>query len=67
MEGGVDYIAGKVVNFIEFAKEHPELKFYVTPVACGIAGFTAEEIAPLFRDAVSVKNIILPAVFVTLL
>ena len=67
MEGGVDYIAGKVVNFIEFAKGHPELKFYVTPVACGIAGFTAEEIAPLFRDAVSVKNIILPAVFVTLL
>lgn len=27
MEGGVDYIAGKVQNFIACAKEHPELKF----------------------------------------
>lgn len=67
MEGGVDYIAGNVRNFIEFAKSHPELKFYVTPVACGIAGFTLEQIAPLFHDALPVKNIILPASFVSLL
>ena len=40
MEGGVDYIAGKVNAFIACAKQHPELKFLVTKVACGIAGFS---------------------------
>jgi len=63
MEGGVDYIAGKVQNFLECAKEHPELTFYVTKIACGIAGFTVEEIAPLFQDAISMDNVILPKKF----
>lgn len=64
MEGGVDYIAGKVQNFIKCAKEHPELTFYVTKIACGIAGFSVEEIGPLFKDAISMENVILPKVFV---
>ena len=64
MEGGVDYIAGKVQNFIACAKSHPELKFYVTKIACGIAGFTIEEIGPLFADAINMPNVILPHEFV---
>ena len=28
-----------VDRFIQFAKDHSELIFYVTPVGCGIAGF----------------------------
>ena len=67
MEGGVDYIGGKVQNFISCAKEHPELKFFVTKIACGIAGFRIEEIAPLFRDALPLQNVILPREFVALL
>jgi len=64
MEGGVDYIAGKVQNFIKCAKEHPELTFYVTKIACGIAGFTVEEIGLLFADAIGMENVILPEEFV---
>lgn len=64
MEGGVDYIAEKVENFIACAKEHPELKFYVTKIACGIAGFSIEEIGPLFADAIPMENVILPREFV---
>ena len=44
-----------------------ELKFLVTQIGCGIAGFVPEEIAPLFRDALDVENIILPRIFVEIL
>lgn len=64
MEGGVDYIAGKVQVFLACAQAHPELKFYVTKVACGIAGFTIEEIGPLFSNAIHMENVILPREFV---
>ena len=63
MQGGVDTIKPYVDEFIDFAKVHPELFFYVTRIGCGIAGFTDAEIAPLFRDAVGVDNICLPESF----
>ena len=64
MQGGVETIKPFVDEFIEFAKEHPELKFLVTRIGCGIAGFRDEEIAPLFKDAIDVENVILPKSFV---
>lgn len=63
MQGGVDTIKPYTDEFIQFAKEHPELTFYVTKIGCGIAGFTFEEIAPLFKDALGVENIRLPEEF----
>lgn len=45
------------------AKTHLEYTFLVTPIGCGIAGFTANEIAPLFYHAMDVENIILPETF----
>lgn len=67
MQGGVDTIKPYVDEFIAFAKAHPELKFYVTRIGCGIAGFKDEEIAPLFREALGVENIILPKSFAELM
>ena len=64
MQGGVETIKPYVDEFIRFAKTRPELKFYVTQIGCGIAGFKVEEIAPLFRTAIDVENIILPRAFV---
>ena len=64
MQGGVETIKPYVDEFIEFAKVHPELKFLVTRIGCGIAGFRNEEIAPLFTDAIEVENVILPRKFV---
>ena len=37
--------------FILYAKQNPELEFQVTQVGCGLAGWTKEEIAPLFEQA----------------
>ncbi len=67
MQGGVETIRPYVDEFIEFARQHPALKFYVTRIGCGIAGFRDEEIAPLFADAAGVENIILPKSFADLL
>lgn len=63
MQGGVDTIKPYVDEFIEFAKTHPQLKFLVTEIGCGIAGFSVEEIAPLFEQAIEVENIYLPERF----
>lgn len=64
MQGGVETIKPYVDEFIDFAKQHPELKFLVTRIGCGIAGFRDEEIAPLFTAAIEVENVILPKEFV---
>lgn len=64
MHGGVDAIKPYVDEFIAFAREHQEYKFLVTRVGCGIAGFTDTEMAPLFKDAIDVENVILPKEFV---
>ena len=61
MQGGVETIRPYVDEFIEFAKQHQNLTFLVTRIGCGIAGFTDEEISPLFVKAHEVGNIILPA------
>ena len=60
MQGGVDTIRPYVDKFIAYAKQHPDKQFLVTRIGCGIAGFSADEIAPLFADAVAVENISLP-------
>lgn len=64
MQGGVETIKPYVDQFIKFAKEHTELFFYVTRIGCGIAGFKDRDIAPLFKDAMTVENICLPKSFV---
>ncbi|MBR4340615.1 MAG: hypothetical protein IKN37_08900 [Bacteroidales bacterium] len=64
MQGGVETIKPYVDEFIAFAAAHPELRFLVTRIGCGIAGFTATEIAPLFAGAVVMEQVILPEDFV---
>lgn len=63
MQGGVETIRPYVDRFIAYAKRHPEKHFLVTPIGCGIAGFEAEDIAPLFESAKEMKNISLPESF----
>ncbi len=67
MQGGVETIRPYVDEFIVFSRQHPELTFLVTRIGCGIAGFTDEDIAPLFKEALGADNIILPATFIDVL
>ena len=49
--------------FAAYAQSKPAHKFYVTPIGCGIAGFTAEDIAPIFEALGPMDNVTLPESF----
>jgi hypothetical protein len=40
-----------VRRFLAFARENRHLRFFVTPVGTGLAGYQPEDIAPMFRGA----------------
>jgi len=52
-----------VDTFIQFAKDNKHLTFYVVELGCNLAYFTVEEIAPLFKSAMKLRNIYLPQRF----
>lgn len=54
----LDKIAASVERFKAFAREQHDSEFYVANVGCGLAGFTPEQIAPMFADAPA--NVVLP-------
>lgn len=56
-----------VDRFIVYAKAHPNNHFLVTRVGCGIAGFTDQEMAEHFREALTMSNVSLPRSFVNAL
>lgn len=67
MQGGIDTIKPYVDDFIDFAYECDQNTFYVTRIGCGIAGFSDEEIAPLFDKALDLYNVRLPESFVRII
>jgi hypothetical protein len=44
-------ISRHVDLFLEFARNYPELYFFVTRIGCGLAGYQDDQIAPMFKDA----------------
>jgi hypothetical protein len=55
-----------VKEFLKFAKNNPDLKFWVTKIGCGLAGYEVKDIAPLFFKFKSTKNVIYPQDFLDL-
>jgi hypothetical protein len=47
----LDEVEDGVAHFLDVARECPELLFFVTRVGCGHAGYTDEQIAPMFMNA----------------
>lgn len=45
-----------VEEFLSFAKENKDKKFFVTEIGCGIAGFRISDIAPMFKCVVEKEN-----------
>lgn len=58
---GLGVLRDEIAKFLHHARRHPELRFLVTPIGTGTAGYRADEIAPLFERAPA--NVVLPAEF----
>lgn len=58
-----------VKRFISFAKRpiSRDWNFYVTRIGCGLAGYTPEQIAPMFQECLDMKNVWLPQDFINIL
>ena len=56
-------IQAQIRKFLEYAYLHQELRFLVTPIGCGLAGYKPKDIAPLFYYYKIPMNVVMPDVF----
>lgn len=47
----LETISRHVETFLVYAREHPRLRFQVTKIGCGLAGYKEPQIAPMFIGA----------------
>ena len=57
----LDRIECAVRYFLWFARTNPDLRFLLTPIGCGLAGYKPRQIAPMFINAPA--NVVLPPEF----
>jgi hypothetical protein len=57
----LDRIRIFVNYFLEFARNHPHLKFQLTPIGCGLAGLKPNQVGPMFKGVTS--NVMVPPEF----
>ena len=63
----IEAIEPYVKQFIDYASKNQHLTFLVSKIGCGLAGYSPEDIAPLFEDALLYPNIVLPEEFFNIL
>ena len=65
MQGSLEKIEPYVNEFLNFTQMRLDLVFLVTEVGCGLAGYTVQQMAPLFKSALDKKfqNVYLPNSF----
>lgn len=59
----LEIIEQYVNRAIAFIKTKPMFDFYITKLGCGLAGYTPEQIAPMFKEAMDLENVYLPSEF----
>ena len=60
---GMQSMREAIERFRMFADQHQELRFLVTRIGCGIAGYSVDEVAPLFKGCIYLENVCLPSDF----
>jgi hypothetical protein len=57
-------IINSAEKLFEVVKNNSDKKFIITAVGCGLAGYTANEIAPIFERFIHLDNVSLPKSFI---
>ena len=60
---GLKEIRESVKTFTQYATEHPDLHFLVTPIGCGGGCRSPRETAQMFREASKLSNVSIPQEF----
>ena len=60
---GIAEMSEAIKRFTSFAAEHSELRFLVTRIGCGLAGYSVNQVAPLFKECIPLENVALPSDF----
>ena len=60
---GLAEMSEAIKRFTQFAAEHSNLRFLVTRIGCGIAGYSVNQVAPLFKECIPLENVALPSDF----
>lgn len=63
----LDTVKRNVIVLLACVQNHKREHFLITKVGCGIAGFTIEQIAPLFKDFTVLHNCSLPKEFIDII
>jgi hypothetical protein len=61
----LEKIGVQVARFLRYAMSRPEERFLVTEIGCGLAGYSARQIGPLFTQHEVPRNVVLPESFVS--
>jgi hypothetical protein len=61
----LEVIAEFASRFVDYARQHPDDVFELTPIGCGLAGYTPAQIAPMFRG--TPDNVLMPWPFTEVL
>ena len=60
---GIAEMSKAIQRFTLFAAEHSDMRFLVTRIGCGVAGYPADQVAPLFKECIPLENVALPSDF----
>ena len=63
MNGDIEKMKPYIQDFFELAGEWDQTMFYVTRIGCDIPGITDSARAPLFAEALTLYNVLLPESF----
>lgn len=67
----IKFYVDKAIKFFKVYSKNEQgfhlLDFLVTEIGTGLAGYTCEEIAPLFKEALELDNVFLPQSFLDVL
>lgn len=64
----INYFVDVFIKYVRIQElKHPEMRFYVTSIGCGLAGYTPNDIAPMFNKLLDFPNVKLPESFLEVL